>query len=85
MLFNKEWANIKCKNPSVLKHLKEMDKKLAGYTMTKMQYYAECQNIRQNIADYFNDILEYKLAQIEKEDDANKFIEEENKEKETKE
>ena len=82
MLLKKDWANIKCKNPSVLEYLKEIDKNLSGYTMTKMRFFSECQNIRQNIADYFNDILDYKLAQIEKEDDANKFIEKENKEKE---
>jgi hypothetical protein len=82
MLFKKDWANIKCKNPSVLEHLKEIDKKLAGYTMVKMQYSSECQNIRQNIADYFNDILEYKLLQIEKEEYPDKFIEKENKESE---
>lgn len=85
MLLKKDWANIKCKNPSVLTYLKSIDKSLAGYTMTKMQFSSECQNIRQNVADYFNDILDYKLSQldkIEKEDDANKFIENENKEKE---
>lgn len=82
MLFKKDWANIKCKNPSVLEHLKEIDKKLTGYTMVKMQYSSECKNIRQNIADYFNDILEYKLLQIEKEENADKFMEQENKEKE---
>ena len=82
MLFKKDWANIKCKNPSVLEHLKDIDKKLAGYTMMKMQYSSECQNIRQNIADYFNDILEYKLLQVEKEENADKFFEKENTEKE---
>ena len=82
MLFKKDWANIKCKNPSVLEHLKDMDKKLAGYTMVKMQYSSECQNIRQNIADYFNDILDYKLLQVEKEENADKFVEKENTEKE---
>ena len=85
MLLKKDWANIKCKNPSVLNHLKMIDKSLGGYTMTKMQFSGECQTIRQNVADYFNDILDYKLSQldkIEKEDDANKFIENENKEKE---
>lgn len=82
MLFKKDWANIKCKNPSVLEHLKNIDKKLAGYTMVKMQYSSECQNIRQNIADYFNDILDYKLLQVEKEENADKFIEKENTEKE---
>lgn len=80
MLFKKDWANIKCKNPTVLEHLKEMDKKLAGFTTTKMQFYSECNNIRQNIADYFNDILEYKLLEIEKAEDPNKFIESENEE-----
>ena len=82
MLFKKDWANIKSKNPTVLEHLKDMDKRLAGYTMVKMQYSSECQNIRQNIADYFNDILEYKLLQLEKEENADKFIEKENTEKE---
>lgn len=82
MLFKKDWANIKCKNPSVLKHLQEIDKSLGGYTMTKMQFSGECTTIRQNIADYFNDILEYKLAQIEKEEDPNKFLKKEEKEKE---
>jgi hypothetical protein len=82
MLLKKDWANIKCKNPSVLKHLQEIDKSLGGYTMTKMEFSGECTTIRQNIADYFNDILEYKLAQIEKEDDPDKFLEKENKEKE---
>jgi hypothetical protein len=84
MLLNKDWDNIKCKNPSVLGHLKAMDKSLSGYTLMKMQYSSECQNIRQNIADYFNDILDYKLGQvdnIESEDDANKFIKKENEEK----
>ena len=80
MLFKKDWANINCKNPSVLTHLQAIDKSLAGYTMTKMQYYAECNNIRQNVADYFNDILEYKLLQLEKEENADKFIEKENSE-----
>ena len=82
MLFKKDWANIKCKNPSVLKHLQEIDKSLGGYTMTKMEFYNECNTIRQNVADYFNDILEYKLSQVEKEDDPDKFLEKENKEKE---
>ena len=85
MLLNKDWENIKCKNSSVIAHLKEMDKSLAGYTMIKMQYSSECQNIRQNIANYFNDILEYKLSQIEGIDSgeaADKFLEKENKEKE---
>lgn len=82
MLFNKDWANIKCKNPSVLTHLKAVDKSLGGFTMTKMQFSDECNKIRQNIADYFNDILNYKLEQVKKEDDPNKFIENEEKEKE---
>lgn len=79
MLFKKDWASIKCKNASVLTHLKNIDKSLTGYTMTKMQYSNECNNIRQNIADYFNDILDYKLLQIEKVENADKFIEQENK------
>lgn len=82
MLFKRDWANIKCKNPSVLEHLKSIDKSLAGYTMVKMEFSDACQNIRQNIADYFNDIIEYKLLQIEKEENADKFIEKENTEKE---
>ena len=82
MLFKKDWVNIKCKNPSVLEHLKAIDKSLAGYTLTKMQYSSECQNIRQNVANYFNDILDYKLLQLEKEENAEKFIEKENTEKE---
>ena len=82
MLFKKDWANIKCKNPSVLEHLKAIDKSLEGFTMTKMQFSGECTTIRQNIADYFNDILEYKLAQIEKEEDPDKFLKKEKKEKE---
>ena len=65
-----------------LKHLQEIDKSLGGYTMMKMQFSGECTTIRQNIADYFNDILEYKLAQIEKEEDPNKFLKKEKKEKE---
>ena len=82
MLLKKDWANIKCKNSSVLKHLQEIDKSLIGYTMTKMQFSGECQTIRQNVADYFNDILDYKLSQLEKVEDPNKFIEKEDKEKE---
>jgi hypothetical protein len=82
MLLKKDWANIKCKNSSVLKHLQEIDKSLSGYTMTKMQFSGECQTIRQNVADYFNDILDYKLSQLEKVEDPNKFIEKEDKEKE---
>ena len=75
MLFKKDWENIKCKNPSVLEHLKEIDKSLSGYTMAKMEFSGECNNIRQNVADYYNDILEYKLLQLEKEDNAEKFLE----------
>ena len=85
MLLNKDWASIKCKNPSVLTHLKAIDKSLAGYTMTKMKFSNECQTIRQNIANYFSDILDYKLSQIEKIEDekgANKYLDTENKEKE---
>lgn len=82
MLLKKDWSNIKCKNPSVLKHLQEIDKNLSGYTKTKMEFHNECNTIRQNIADYFNDILDYKLSQVEKEEDPNKFLEKENKEKE---
>lgn len=82
MLFKRDWANIKCKNPSVLKHLQEIDKGLSGYTMMKMQFSSECQTIRQNIADYFNDILNYKLSQIEEEEKPDKFLEKEDKEKE---
>lgn len=82
MLFKKDWANIKCKNPSVLEHLKAIDKSLGGYTMMKMQFSGECTTIRQNIADYFSDIIDYKLAQIEKEEDPNKFLKKEKKEKE---
>jgi hypothetical protein len=78
----KDWAGIKCKNPSVLKYLQEIDKSLSGYTMTKMQFSDECKIIRQNVADYFNDILDYKLSQLEKVDDADKFIKKENKERE---
>lgn len=77
MLFKKDWENIKCKNPSVLDHLKEIDKSLSGYTMIKMEFSNECNNIRQNIADYYNDILEYKLLQLEKEENAEKFLENE--------
>ena len=77
MLLKKDWANIKCKNPTVLEYLKEIDKSLAGYTMTKMSFSNECKNIRQNIADYFNDILDYKLSQIEKIENVDKFIENE--------
>lgn len=80
MLLKRDWANIKCKNSSVLKHLQEMDKTLSGFTMTKMQYSGECNTIRQNLADYFNDILDYKLSQVEKAEDANKFIDKEEKE-----
>lgn len=77
MLFKKDWENIKCKNPSVLDHLKEIDKSLSGYTMVKMEFSNECNNIRQNIADYYYDILEYKLLQLEKEENAEKFLENE--------
>ena len=82
MLLKKDWAGINCKNPSVLKYLQEIDKSLSGYTMTKMQFSDECKIIRQNVADYFNDILDYKLSQLEKVDDADKFIKKENKERE---
>lgn len=82
MLFKRDWANIKCKNPSVLKHLQEIDKGLSGYTMMKMQFSNECKTIRQNIADYFNDILNYKLSQIEEEENPDKFLKKEDKEKE---
>ena len=82
MLFNRDWTSIKCKNPSVLEHLKAIDKSLTGYTMMKMQFSGECATIRQNIADYFNDILDYKLSQVEKEEDPNKFLKNEKKEKE---
>ena len=68
MLLKKDWSNIKCKNPTILEQLKEIDKSLSGYTMTKMQFSNECNIIRQNVADYYNDILDYKLLQIEKED-----------------
>ena len=78
MLLKKDWDNIKCKNPTVLSQLKEIDKSLQGYTMMKMQYSKECNIIRQNVADYYNDILDYKFLQIEKEDNADKFIEKEN-------
>jgi hypothetical protein len=57
--------------------LKEIDKSLSGYTMTKMEFSNECNNIRQNVADYYNDILDYKLLQLEKEDNAEKFMEKE--------
>ncbi len=77
MLFKKDWENIKCKNPSILEQLKEIDKSLSGYTMVKMEFSNECNNIRQNIADYYNDILEYKLLQLEKEENAEKFLENE--------
>lgn len=80
MLFKKDWASINCKNPTVLNHLKAIDKSLGGYTMTKMQFYGECNTIRQNVADYFNDILNYKLGEIEKEEKPDKFLEKENKE-----
>lgn len=83
MLLKKDWANIRCKNPSVLEYLKEIDKSLNGYTFAKMKYPSECNNIRQNVADYFNDILEYKLSQIkdiENEDEANEYLENDNKE-----
>ena len=80
MLLKKDWVNIKCKNTSVLNHLKAIDKSLSGYTMTKMQFSGECQTIRQNVADYFNDILDYKLSQIEKEENADKYLENEDKE-----
>lgn len=82
MLFKKDWENVKCKNPSVLKHLQAIDKSLGGFTMMKMQYSGECTTIRQNVADYFNDILDFKLSQIEKEEDPNKFLKKENKAKE---
>ena len=83
MLLKKDWANIRCKNPSVLEYLKEIDKSLNGYTFAKMKYPLECNIIRQNVADYFNDILEYKLSQIkdiENEDEANEYLENDNKE-----
>ena len=82
MLFKKDWENIRCKNPSVLDYLKEIDKSLSGYTMVKMEFSNECNNIRQNIADYYNDILDYKLLQLEKEENAEKFLENEKNETE---
>ena len=82
MLLKKDWENVKCKNPSVLKHLQAIDKSLGGYTMTKMEFSGECTTIRQNVADYFNDILDYKLGQIEKEENPEKFLKKENEEKE---
>lgn len=82
MLFKKEWSNIKCKNPSVLPHLQDIDKSLGGYTMTKMQFSGECQTIRQNVANYFSDIIEFKLKQLEETGDPNKYLEKEKKEKE---
>lgn len=75
-LLKRDWAGVKCKNPSVLKHLQEIDKGLNGYTMVKMQFPNECVTIRQNIADYFNDFLDYKLTQVEKEDDFDKILDE---------
>ncbi len=83
MLLKKDWSNIKCKNPTILEQLKEIDKSLSGYTMTKMQFSNECNIIRQNVADYYNDILDYKLLQIEKEDNIDKFIDDEESEDNT--
>ena len=82
MLLKKDWDNVKCKNPSVIKYLQDIDKSLQGYTMTKMQFSGECTTIRQNVANYFSDILDYKLKQVEKNEDPNKFLEKEEKEKE---
>ena len=75
MLLKRDWSGINCKNPTVLSYLKEMDKSLGGYTYTKMQYSSECNVIRQNLADYFNDILEYKLSQVDREDNPDKYLE----------
>ena len=50
MLFKRDWANIKCKNPTVLKYLQEIDKTLTGYTMVKMEFSSECKTIRQNLS-----------------------------------
>lgn len=85
MLLKKDWANVKCKNPSVLTYLKDIDKSLEGYTMTKMEFSGECTTIRQNVANYFSDILDYKLKQIEKlesDKDIDEYLERENKERE---
>jgi hypothetical protein len=82
MLLKKDWASVKCKNPSVLKYLQEMDKSLSGYTMTKMEFSGECTTIRQNVADYFCDILDYKLNQVEKGKDPNKFLDQMKKDNE---
>ena len=75
MLLKRDWNGIKCKNPTVLSYLKDMDKSLGGYTYTKMQYSSECNVIRQNLADYFNDILEYKLSEVDREDNPDKYLE----------
>ena len=77
MLFKKDWENIRCKDQSILDYLKEIDKSLSGYTMVKMEFSNECNNIRQNVADYYYDILNYKLLQLEKEENAEKFLENE--------
>ena len=58
MLLKKDWANVKCKNPSVLTYLKDIDKSLEGYTMTKMEFSVEFTTNRENVAKKFKDSVD---------------------------
>lgn len=65
LLKKQGWDDVKCSNEMIKSKLEELDNKLNGFTLTKMQYPDKCQNVRQGLVMFAETLYAAKQEEYE--------------------
>ena len=65
LLKKQGWDDVKCSNEIIKSKLEELDNKLNGFTLTKMQYPDKCQNVRQGLVMFAETLYAAKQEEYE--------------------
>ena len=65
LLKKQGWDDVKCSNEMIKSKLEELDNKLNGFTLTKMQYPEKCQNVRQGLVMFAETLYAAKQEEYE--------------------
>ena len=57
-VFKQEWKSIKSKSSVIKQKLEKIDQGLSGFSLMKLKNSSKCNDIRQAICDFANDLLD---------------------------
>ena len=63
-VFKQEWKSIKSKSSVIKQKLEKIDQGLSGFSLMKLKNSSKCNDIRQAICDFANDLLDSKMKEL---------------------